>query len=80
MISNTRDFSHKEHKEHREFLRKNFNNTRGRIFDIMREYMNSLSLQIALLRRLAYAGDGMGAGFFCETASIIQEPTRGNLP
>ena len=42
-----------------------FINTGGRIFDIMSGYMNSLSLQITLLRRLTCADDGMGAGSFC---------------
>ena len=32
----------------------------------MRGYMNPLSLQIALLRRLTYAGDGIGVGSFCD--------------
>ena len=52
------------HKGHKEFLRKNLINTRGGIFDIMCGYMNSLSLQMTLLRRLTYAGDGMGVGLY----------------
>ena len=27
--------------------------------------MNSLSLQMTLLRRLTYVGDGMGVGLYC---------------
>ena len=36
-----------------------------RIFDIIRGQMNSLSLQIALLEQVVYAGVGMGIGSFC---------------
>ena len=36
-----------------------------RIFGIIHTNMNSLSLQIALLRRLVYAGDGMGSVLYC---------------
>ena len=53
------------HKGHKELSRKNLINTRGGIFDIMCGYMKSLSLQIALLRRLIYAGSGMGVGLHC---------------
>ena len=34
-------------------------------FGIIRTNMHSLSLQIAQLRRLTYAGNGMGVGLYC---------------
>ena len=38
--------------------------TSGRIYDIIRSDMDSLSLQKTLLERMTYAGDGMGVGAF----------------
>ena len=43
----------------------NFINTSDGFFDILFGQMNSLSLQTTLLRRVNYAGDGMGVGSFC---------------